>query len=201
MFEICPDQQLVLASASSRRSALLEQVGLTFQIVPAQIDEEGVKIEDTQALVRELSLQKAQKVAESVSSRSWILAADTLVELRGQVFGKPRDATHCKEMLMALSGTVHNVHGGVALLCPAQSVVESASITSKIHFYPLDEDLVEHYIASGEPSDKAGGYAIQELGQLFIKSIEGSYSNIVGLDLALVMRKLLGHKVVRLREK
>jgi len=199
MYKLAPNTKLVLASASPRRKDLLESVGLEFEILPAQINEEGVDIKDGAALVRELASLKAKKVATLVSDDSWILAADTIVALDGKIYGKPSDPAQSSIMLHELSGKEHQVYGGYTLINRAKSVSETKVVCSKVSFYQLEPELIKAYVASGEPKDKAGAYGIQGLGQLLVREISGSYSNIVGLDLALVIRMFLQYGIIKLR--
>jgi len=171
--------RLVLASASPRRRQLLAQLGLTFTVVPADVDETPLPGEGPLDLVRRLAAAKACAVEGHP-----VLAADTIVEVDGQILGKPLDAAAARQMLARLSGRSHHVHTGVALRAGDRLEVEV--ITTEVTFVSLAPADVEWYLATGEPYDKAGAYAIQGAGGVFVASIHGSASNVVGLPLTTV---------------
>lgn len=174
--------ELVLASASPRRRELLEAAGWRVRVRPAGIDETPLPSESASAYV----LRLARAKAAAVSSLGVILGADTTVELDGDLLGKPRDDAEARAMLVRLSGRAHRVHTGV---CLRQAGREAAAVeTTVVVFAPLTAADVDAYVASGEPRGKAGAYAIQGRAACFIPRIEGSYSNVVGLPLALVWR-------------
>src|SRR5699024_7075555 len=171
---------LVLASASPRRATILAQIGVEFAVQPATIDETPQPGEPAQALVQRLAQAKAQAVARTLP-RALVLGADTVVVHAGQIFGKPRDHADAWRMLRQLSGNTHQVCTGVVAAqgerCAARLCV------SEVTFAPLDAATIEAYWASGEPHNKAGGYAIQGLGAAFISHLAGSYSGVMGLPL------------------
>lgn len=182
--------RLILASASPRRAELLNSAGYTFEVAPADVDEtprDGERPAD-------YALRVAQdKAAVAWSRRAGggrcvVLAADTVVVSRGQILGKPRDDDDAAGMLRMLSGTVHEVLTAVVLV--EESGERSEVVTTQVRFLPMDEQEIEWYIASGEPSGKAGAYAIQGRAARFIDWIQGSWSNVVGLPLATVYRLL-----------
>jgi septum formation protein len=195
--------RLVLASASPRRAELLGAAGIDFDVVIANVDE-SIHPEETPAQhVARLAEEKALRVLPQASGRP-VLGADTIVVVDGQVLGKPADAADAARMLRMLSGRQHQVITGVALIAePAKSgphvsgagaaayVPDSITVSdgievTTVEFAPLSEPEIGAYIASGEPMDKAGGYAIQGLASRFVRRIDGSYSNVVGLPVALV---------------
>jgi septum formation protein len=170
---------LVLASASPRRRDLLAAVGLRFIVVPADIDEAPRPWEKPIAYVERLAVAKAQAVDGEV-----VLAADTTVSIDGRILGKPRDGADAVAMLRSLQGRTHAVHTGVALRRRDQ--IASAVVTSEVTFAPVTDAWIDWYVATGEPLDKAGAYAVQGAGGLFVASVEGSPSNVVGLPLHVV---------------
>ncbi|MCU1455434.1 MAG: Maf-like protein [Acidimicrobiales bacterium] len=180
--------ELVLASASPRRRALLADLGLPFRVVAPDVDESPRPSEEAPTLVARLARAKAQAVAAVVADAAVVLAADTLVALDGAVLGKPVDAADARAMLRRLSGTRHQVLTGVALSEGHRITVEVA--TSTVAFGPLSDDEIDDYVATGEPLDKAGAYAIQGEGDRFATIVDGTYDNVVGLPLALVRRLL-----------
>jgi len=178
---------LILASSSPRRAEILREAGIPFEICAAQIDETARLGESAQELVGRLAEAKARAAAvkvKPVNGSFIVIGADTAVELNEEIFGKPRDAAHACEMLTALSGRTHCVLTGVFLLRlpdgESRATVESTSVT----FAPLTRAEIETYVASREPFDKAGGYAIQGQAGRYIPKIEGCYFNVVGLPLA-----------------
>lgn len=185
--------RLVLASASPRRRELLGLLGLPFEVSPSRYEEENPAAHpDPAAFAVHLALGKARDVAQRERG-ALVLGADTVVALGTRLYGKPRDAADASRMLRELSGKTHRVITGVALLCPARGVAESFAITTEVTFRPLDAAEIHAYVASGEPADKAGAYAIQGLGGLLIEGIRGDYPNVVGLPLtplALRLREL-----------
>ena len=179
-------QTLILASKSPRRRELLEKMGVSFEVMEADIDEteEG----DPVRVVMGNALRKARKIQERCPERI-ILGADTIVCLDGQVFGKPHDAQDARRMLSALSGRWHEVYTGVSLLTPARAF--TAYDRTNVHFVQIRREEMEAYIQSGEPFDKAGAYAIQGRAGMLIDRIEGSFSNVIGLPQTLVRDLLI----------
>ena len=190
MSEFCGlgNRTLILASASPRRAELLTAAGIPFEVRPAHIDEALLPGEDARSYAGRLALEKARAIAPHADGCP-VLAADTVVVIDGQVLGKPVNADDAKRMLRLLSGRTHEVLTAVAVMNarPGQEVTIDARIESTaVEFGPLGTDEIDWYVASGEPSDKAGAYAIQGLASRFVTRIEGSYSNVVGLPVSLV---------------
>jgi len=181
---------LVLASSSPRRAELLRAAGIPFEIYPVAIDESVLRLEPPGEHVRRLARQKAQ-VAFAANAAAVILGADTIVVVGGEIMSKPRDSADAVRMLRLLSGREHEVLTGVALVAQRGTAVEVAR--TRVWVNPLSEDEIRDYVATGEPLDKAGAYAIQGLGSKFIDRIQGSYSNVVGLPVSLVYRLLKGY--------
>lgn len=172
---------IVLASASPRRQQLLEQIGLRFRVAPVPIDESPREGESPRALVSRLALDKARAAWQRAGSGALALGADTLVVLGDMVFGKPRDAEDARRMLTMLSGRTHRVLSAVALVGAGVGLVRISE--SAVTFITLTEAQIRAYWASGEPADKAGAYAIQGLGAVFVERLVGSYSGVMGLPL------------------
>lgn len=198
---------LTLASASPRRAELLRAAAIPFDTLSVDIDESPLEDEPPEAHVRRLAEDKARAGARLRPS-GMVLAADTVVAVDGRILGKPIDSADAARMLRALSGRAHDVVTGVALVAPAprggaaaaaagqgaeagasRSLVVDVART-RVWFFPLAEREISRYIATGEPMDKAGAYAIQGVGARFVERIDGSYSNVVGLPVALVYRLL-----------
>jgi septum formation protein len=176
---------LVLASSSPRRRELLASLGLTFSVRHADVDESLLPGEDPFDAAERLARAKAVAVRE-VAPDALVVAADTLVVLEGAALGKPRDRADVRWMLSALAGRTHDVVTGVA--CARGGRVISGRETTRVVFAPMTPAEVEAYAASGEPDDKAGAYALQGIGGLFVERVEGSPSNVVGLPVRLLYR-------------
>lgn len=176
---------LYLASKSPRRSELLKQIGLKFEIIECTVDESPENGETAEDMVCRLALDKARVGLEGISSpqaNDRVLAADTLIELDGMIIGKPLDQDDCCTILQRLAGRDHRVLSAVALADPTGVIGHRCSINT-VCFDQLDVGQIKRYCATGEPMDKAGAYAIQGLAAVFIKQIKGSYSAIMGLPL------------------
>jgi septum formation protein len=184
---------LVLASASPRRAELLRAAGIPFIVRVADIDETPLDGEEPAAYVVRLACEKARAVPRSPDES--VLAADTTVVVDGEIFAKPVDAADAARMLRAISGRHHEVLTGICLLHGDE---ERADLSrTAVWCAPVSEAEVAEYVASGEPMDKAGGYAIQGLASKFIERIEGSYANVMGLPVDLVYRMLASDNGIR----
>ncbi len=191
--------KLILASASPRRKSLLQELGLDFEIIEAQVEEKPVAGESPQDFVMRAACDKAGDVArENVAS--WVLGADTVVVHGGRILGKPGDAEEALSVLQTLAGQKHLVHTGFCLMNGKDDVLISRVVTTEVWFYPFSRDIAAAYVATGESLDKAGAYGIQGSGGFLVERINGSYSNVVGLPLAEVVEELLRYKVATPRQ-
>ncbi len=181
--------RFVLASQSPRRRELLESVGLPFDVVPSHVPEEHATGESPDAYVTRLSRDKARAISASHADR-WVIAADTIVMLGNQLLEKPADEADARRMLSLIAGRTHVVHTGVTLHCAEQDYLDTQVAQSEVQMLPLTADEVAWYAATGEPLDKAGAYAVQGVGSMFIQSVNGSYTNVVGLPLAMLFEML-----------
>jgi septum formation protein len=172
---------LILASASPRRRELLAQIGLAFEVLPVDIVEVPEAGETPENYVRRVAREKAEAGMALSRGRLPVLAADTEVALDGEVFGKPRDLEQALAMLGQLSGRTHQVLSAVSL-CHQDQHWQALSV-SEVSFRAISEAEIEAYWASGEPCDKAGAYAIQGVGAVFVRHLAGSYSGVMGLPL------------------
>ena len=187
MADAPPAPPLVLASRSPQRRAILEQLGIPFDVVEPRYDEHTPQIADAVELVREHAQGKARSVADEAGDRP-VLGVDTEVVLQGVIFGKPADATEAEQMLEALSGQTHVVMSGLCLLTLGWEVVEhEGTLVTFRELTPRDLGL---YVETGEWEGRAGAYAIQGRGAALVKCIEGDYLNVVGLPAALLVRLL-----------
>ncbi|MFZ5563993.1 MAG: Maf family protein [Thermodesulfobacteriota bacterium] len=197
MTPLLQNGSLVLASASPRRKYLLEQAGLSFSIQESAVDESAEPwTNDPGKYTSTLALAKAREIAAARPDH-WVLGADTIVVLDGDLLGKPRSVDDARRMLSRLSGVTHRVYTGFAVVCRAQNHVYTEVVESRVTFKLLSIDEIEWYVSTDEPYDKAGAYAVQGLGTFFIKTVEGSYTNVVGLPVCEVMTHLLANGVVR----
>jgi septum formation protein len=176
---------LILASSSPRRQELLREIGIAFQVHAAHINEDQIAGEDAREYAMRLAREKAQAVAAHYP-QSYVLGADTIVVVDGEVLGKPKDHADAARMLRLLSGRGHEVTTAVSLIAPDTVAPGTRACTTKVYFRELTEDEIQQYVASGEPMDKAGAYAIQGGASRWTDRIEGEWSNVVGLPLSLV---------------
>ena len=194
---------LILASASPRRRELLASLDLDFTVRPATVDETPNPGERPRDLVRRLAREKAEAGAQdgeqatsegardAGQGHEWVLAADTIVVIEGEVLGKPADRTEARRMLKRLQGRWHLVLTGVALRPPDGDTLHAVEST-RVLFAELTPEQIDWYAETGEPDDKAGAYAVQGLGALFVSEIDGNYSNVVGLPLPTVRQLFEG---------
>jgi len=194
---------LILASASPRRRELLASLDLDFTVRPATVDETPNPGERPRDLVRRLAREKAEAGArdgeqatsegarDAGQGHEWVLAADTIVVIEGEVLGKPADRTEARAMLKRLQGRWHLVLTGVALRPPDGDTLHAVEST-RVLFAELTPEQIDWYAETGEPDDKAGAYAVQGLGALFVSEIDGNYSNVVGLPLPTVRQLFEG---------
>ncbi|NMB96157.1 MAG: septum formation inhibitor Maf [Clostridiaceae bacterium] len=183
-------QELILASASPRRKELLEQVGIKFSIIPSNVDESKLELNgDPHEKTIASALIKAKDVAGRLE-KGLILGADTIVVLDGKIYGKPVNIQHSYEMLKSLSGKCHQVITGVALVDASTGIYLTGHEKTDVYFSFIDDDEIMAYINSGESVGKAGAYAIQGKGALFVEKIDGCYSNVVGLPISLLKKML-----------
>jgi len=185
-------ERLILASASPRRRRLLSLLGVPFVAIAAEVDERAREGENARALVRRLSLAKARAVARIHSPECPIVAADTVVVLDSEVLGKPANPAEAVTMLQRLRGRGHLVLSGVAVLDPASGRAVSELAETVVWMRPYGEEELARYVASGDPLDKAGAYAIQHRDFNPVERVEGCYASVMGLPLCHLVRALRG---------
>ena len=193
-------KKLILASQSPRRKTLLEQVCITFDIIPSSIDEGSIKEKDPEKLVSTLSKLKAMDIAQSYPD-AWILGADTIVCLDGLILEKPNSKTHAAQMLKTLSNREHTVLTGFTLSCLNKNKTITDIVKTTVCFKELSDKEIEWYISTNEYFDKAGAYAIQGKGAFFIKKIHGSYTNVVGLPICEVMEYFIAEDIIEIKNR
>lgn len=196
MFQKSQRGQVILASASPRRTELLHQAGFEHVIMPSEC-EEVIKSDVPQEVVQELAQQKAEEVFARYSAgrqgeNFLVIGADTVVVLDGKILGKPRNETDAFQMLHALQGRSHQVYTGVSLIKQEDGSAERKTFyeCSDVNVYSISEDELKGYIATGEPMDKAGAYGIQGRFAVHIRGIQGDYNNIVGLPIARIYQEI-----------
>lgn len=187
MADAPPAPPLLLASRSPQRRAILEQLGVPFDVVEPRYDEQAPDVADAAKVVREHAQGKARSVADEAGDRP-VLGVDTEVVLQGLIFGKPADATEAEQMLEELSGKTHVVMSGLCVLTRAWEIVEH--VGTRVTFRELTPRDLAMYVSSGEWEGRAGAYAIQGRGAALVRSVEGDYLNVVGLPAACLVRIL-----------
>ena len=175
--------RIILASASPRRKDILEQVGISCEVIPSSIDEDLITADSPSALVEALSKAKAEDVAAHFENDFVVIGADTVVVKDSKVLGKPSNEAEAHKMLQMLQGNRHEVFTGVTLISVSggKGLIDTFHVRTIVDMIPMTPELITSYIQTGEPMDKAGGYGIQGLAGLFIREITGSYSGIMGL--------------------
>jgi len=182
-------ERLILASSSPRRQQLLRQIGLEFDVVPSEVQEDFFDGESPREHARRLAEVKARKVG-AVHPNRWVIGADTVVSIDGMILGKPQTEREAYEMLAALSGRDHLVITGVSVFLGAKGNGETIAVETSVRMKALNPEEINWYIRTGEPFDKAGGYAIQGKGAFMVQRIDGSYTNVVGLPLCELLEVL-----------
>lgn len=177
-----PKPDLILASASPRRWELLNQIGIEYSVVVADLDETAHSGESPGDYVRRMACEKASEILRRTESEIPVLGADTAVIIDDQILGKPVDRQHAIEMLSGLSGRTHEVWSAVAVAMPNGGVLQELNVT-RVTFAVMEPAWIEAYCDSGDPMDKAGAYGVQGLAAQKILHLEGSYSGVMGLPL------------------
>ncbi|HEY6842578.1 MAG TPA: Maf family protein [Thermoanaerobaculia bacterium] len=181
--------RFILASSSPRRRQLLESIGIDFDVIPSHIPEERREGEAPEEYVARLSREKANTISARHRDR-WVIAADTTVALDDLVLEKPIDDQDAKRMLATIAGKTHVVYTGVTLTRCEPHRIDTHVATTEVRMLPMTTHDIDWYVGTGEPLDKAGAYAAQGRGGMFIDSIHGSFTNVVGLPLALLFQML-----------
>ena len=181
--------KIILASSSPRRKQLLQEVGLSIDIQVANIDEVQHLAESPEALVRRLSREKAAKIAD-INRSALVIGADTDVDVDGVVLGKPADFTDACRLFGLIQGREHKVWGGFTIICRDLDIEVTESSVTYVTMAAVSQEMIERYVRTGEPMDKAGAYAMQGIGGQFVEKINGSHTNVVGLDLPKIVRSL-----------
>jgi septum formation protein len=187
--------KLILASASPRRAQILRDAGIPFEIARANVNERRRLGESARVMTRRLAQAKAQIIAKKLGKKplqAIVIGADTTVEVKGELLGKPQSLAQARKMLRKLAGKTHRVLTSVAAIRLPDHAQAIATVTTRVRFAPLSAEDIAEYVATGEPLDKAGAYAVQGIGGRFIERIDGCYFNVVGLPQARLYRMLSG---------
>lgn len=189
-------RKIILASGSPRRRELLTQIGLEYTVIPSK-KEEILRYTRPEDIVKDLSLQKAQDIAENAEPGTIVIGSDTVVALDGEILGKPHTADNAVAMLKRLEGRSHQVYTGVSVVIKGAAADGSDEIISfaeetDVHVYPMTEAEIQAYVATGDPLDKAGAYGIQGIFAKHVQGISGCYYNVMGLPIGRLYQELKG---------
>jgi len=190
--------RFILASASPRRKEFMERLCVPYEIITSDVDESVATMSSPYERVRTLSEMKAQDVAERIDDEAVIIAADTIVTYMGIILNKPEDKGDAAKMLKMLSGKHHTVYSGMTLIFKDKNgncVTESYVDGTDVEFTEMSDELIEKYVDTLEPLDKAGAYAVQEKGSVFIANVKGNYDNVVGLPIPILYEALKNHGI------
>jgi septum formation protein len=190
------NEKIVLASASPRRKAYLEQMGIDFDVAAAQIDETPLPEELPCSYVARMARCKYETISKKFPDR-WVVSADTTVFLDGRILGKPIDQEDALRILLMLCGKKHRVATAFIVGCLDKNICHQETVETHVKLMPFSEETAQAYVATGEPLDKAGAYGIQGRGAFLVKEIEGSYSNVVGLPLCEMIAVLSKYGIVK----
>ena len=182
-------KRIILASASPRRVELLEKIGLRFKVEPSNYEEDMHSELEPHEFARKISLEKAEAVA-SKHKNAIVIAADTIIVFGSKILGKPHTENEARKMLETINGKSHSVITGFSIMDTGKNKTISKSVETKIHIRKLTPAEIDAYVKSKEPLDKAGAYAIQGLGAVFVERIEGDYFNVIGLPLSALTKAL-----------
>jgi septum formation protein len=182
-------KKIILASGSPRRKELLEKAGIVFEVMKSEYEEDMTLSLEPKKLAEHLSLGKAEDVAKKITE-GIIISADTFISYEGKIMGKPHTPERAKEMLLSLSGRSHSVITGFTIIDVESGKNISRAVETLIFFKELTEKEIDVYVATGNPLDKAGAYAIQVIGEKWVEKIEGDFNNVVGLPLNDVLETL-----------
>ncbi|MFW6283807.1 MAG: Maf family protein [Desulfosalsimonas sp.] len=198
MYTLNKRNPIVLASQSPRRRRLLEQAQIAFSVKPSGIDEDAISGPEPQSHAQILAAAKAEAVAKHYPD-AWVIGADSIVVIDDMILNKPESAAGARQMLWRLSGRTHRVITGYSIWCESRNHRHSNTCITEVTFKELTEDEINWYTQTPEPRDKAGGYAIQGIAAFMVKSIHGSYTNVVGLPVCEVLQHLTDHGAIRRR--
>lgn len=192
------NKKIILASGSPRRQAYLNDMGIAFKVLKADIDEAPMADEHPRNYVTRMARQKALVVMEN-NQQIWIVAADTIVSLDNEILGKPKSVDDAVNTLMLLNGREHEVVTAFCIGLKKENTLHEESVVTRVKFAHFSEDIARAYVSTGEPYDKAGAYGIQGKGAFLVSGVNGSYSNVVGLPLCEVITVMQKYQIVEVR--
>ena len=173
--------KIILASSSPRRQNILKETNLKFEVIPSKYEEDHTQTVFSYEFIKNLAYNKALEVANRTTEEALVIGADTVVVLDNEILGKPKDADDAVNMLKRLSGRTHKVVTAIAVINTKDKSVKKTAVTSIVEFENLTDEMINAYVRDYKPLDKAGSYGIQELPSGFVKNVEGSFKNIIGL--------------------
>ncbi|MBR5468799.1 MAG: septum formation inhibitor Maf [Firmicutes bacterium] len=190
--------RFILASGSPRRKEFMERLCIPYEVITSDVDESTATMGSPYERVKSLAEMKAKAVADRIDEEAVIIAADTIVTYMGLILNKPEDSEDAKRMLKMLSGKLHTVYSGMSLIfkdkngnCTMETYVDG----TEVEFAEMSDNLIEKYVNTNEPLDKAGAYAVQEKGSVFIANVKGNYDNVVGLPVPILYDALKRHGI------
>ena len=195
MFQVKDGASIILASESTRRVDILRTLGISFSIIPPNINERRKKDEPPREFVLRMSYEKAHKVG-NLFPDNWVIGADTVVVLKNKILGKPKSEKDAFSMLKMLRGKWHRVLTGYCVLNISKNIIFRDAVETKVFVRDLTDEEIKRYIKTSEPLDKAGSYAVQGKGGYMVKQIRGSYTNVVGLPICEVAEALISLDVL-----
>ncbi len=188
-------REIILASGSPRRRELLADSGVAFKVIVSGTPESRAECEGPEAMAKRLALAKAHSIA-ILHPSAWVIGADTDVYIDDHILGKPSDKPDALRLLQTIQGRTHSVWGAFAVICLDANTSYVEAEETRVTMSPMDSAAIERYVLSGEPMDKAGAYAAQGIGAQFIERVEGSFTNVVGLNICALMRALRHMRVI-----
>lgn len=196
MFKLLQTKGIVLASSSPRRKAMLERYNLKFRIQTGNVEEKAKHLEQPEVFVVRTAKEKAESVFPSCQSEEIVISADTIVVFKNKILGKPRSPADSFSMLNRLNGNTHQVITSYVIYdCESKAVIQRSTKT-EVSFFEYPDKVLKKYAESDEPADKAGAYSIQGIGTFLVKSIVGSYNNVVGLPIEILLNDLIDQKYI-----
>ena len=190
------NKKIILASKSPQRKYLLKQAGIEFLVIPPQVDESEFNLTNPSDYVKKLAIAKAEYIAEKYPD-SWVIGADTIVYINNTILEKPESKKNAVQMLKCLSAKTHVVYTGFSICCKNKAQKISRIAKTEVILKKMSDHEIKWYVNTKEPFDKAGAYAIQGLGASLVKSINGSYTNVVGLPVCEVIEDLISFKAIK----
>lgn len=187
----------ILASGSLRRQELIKRMGIDYEVIVSDFDEENVPYDgDPESYVKILASEKAKNILNEETSNSFILGVDTIVCAQGKILGKPKDRDDAFTMMKLVQDNIHEVYSGLALIHENKGIIETVSRKTSVQFSPMSDEEIQTYLDKNEWNDKAGAYGIQGAAGVFVKGIEGDFYNVMGLPLNTLYNMLKKYQII-----